>query len=289
MARPETAIATTLYYDILGEPVTVTVPDPDLRAAVTRVLSGFTPPAGVPVRGGTPYTLERTADGFWSVSRPGAGFNTNGDLTDALLALEWQLVMDALARRTDLFHLHGAALAAPDARTGLVIVGESGSGKTTLVLALLRAGFLPFSDDVALMEPETLMLRPFPRAFHVRQPSRPLLATLGMTAREFDTAPPGFFIPSRWATAPAPVRVVLFPSLRPEEPPRLVPFAPAESARALLAQTATLTGASRLALATAARLTARAHCYRLFSGDLTATVALITGVLRDLTANEDAP
>ncbi len=266
---------------VLGRPIQVMVPDDAVRAAVTRVLSGFAAPdlhAGGDTANGATYTLDRTEEGFWSVSGPLAGFNTNGGLTDGLLALEYQIVTDALARHTGLFHLHGAALATPDGGAGVLVVGESGSGKTTLVLALLRRGFVPYSDDVALMEPDTLALRPFPRAFHVRQPSLSLLARLGMAAAAFADAPPGFYLPPRWAVAPVPVRVVLFPALRPDAPPALAPLAPAESAALLLAQSATLAvpGAVRLALGTVARLTTHARCYRLYSGDLVATLDRVT-------------
>lgn len=292
MTPPTETAAPPLRLRLLDAPVTVTVPDPVVHLAATRVLSGFVSPVGAvgaDDAAHVPYTLARNEDGYWSVSRPGAGFVANGDLTDGLLALEWQLVMDVLSRCTDLFHLHGAALVAPDGRTGVLVVGESGSGKTTLVLALLRGGYLPYSDDVALMAPDTLALRPFPRAFHIRQPSRPLLEALGMAAREFEDAPPGFYIPPRWATTTAPVRVVLFPTLRPDAPPRIEPLAPSASAALLLAQTASLAGASRLALAATARLTAQARCVRLFSGDLAATVALVDALVHDAAGGETAP
>jgi len=259
-----------LRCDLLGYCAYITIPDPAAYDAAAQVLGAFRPARAIPVDA-PHYTL--TCDyGLWTVSRPGTRFATDGELTNGLLALEWQLVTDALAARSDLFHLHAAALATPDNGAGVLIVGDSGSGKTTLVLALMQRGFLPYSDDVALLDPSTLRLRPFPRAFHVREGTYALLDD-GPGAPTWDeaTMPHGFFLPPQYATASAPVRLVLFPTLRPGQPLELVPLGPGESAPLLLTQTLTLTESPTLALGTAARLTGAADCYRLFTGDLTAT------------------
>ncbi len=139
------------------------------------------------------------------VSRNGSGFGTDTEMTSGLLALEWHLVTDALAKQTAFFHLHGAALATPNGQSGLLIVGESGSGKTTLMLALMQRGFLPYSDDVTLIEPEMLLPPSVPRAFHLREGTRSLLqerpdAPLG----DFERLPPGFLLPHATPRHPRP-------------------------------------------------------------------------------------
>jgi len=271
-----------LRYRILTHAVEIDVPDATMRDAVARVLGHFTTDDGSVAEERVQYTLARSDDQRWMVSRLGSGFGTDTEMTSGLLALEWHLVTDALAKQTAFFHLHGAALATPDGRSGLLVVGESGSGKTTLMLALMQRGFLPYSDDVALIEPQSLLLHPFPRAFHLREGTRSLLgersdAPLG----DFERLPPGFLLPPRYASAPAPVRFVVFPSLRLGHPPQFVPLAPAESATMLLSQSLTLTGTPALALGTAARLTATARCGRLFMGDLAATADLVVALVTD--------
>jgi len=268
-----------LRYRILTHAVEIDVPDATMRDAVARVLGHFTPDDGSVAEERVQYTLTRSNDQRWMVSRLGSGFGTDTEMTSGLLALEWHLVTDALAKQTAFFHLHGAALATPDGRSSLLVVGESGSGKTTLMLALMQRGFLPYSDDVALIEPESLLLHPFPRAFHLREGTRSLLgersdAPLG----DFERLPPGFLLPPRYASTPAPVRFVVFPMLRLGHPPQFVPLAPAESATMLLSQTLTLTGTPALALRTAARLTEIARCGRLFMGDLAATADLVVAL-----------
>lgn len=284
-----------LRYRILTHAVEIDVPDAAMRDAVARVLGHFTPDDGDADDGGmaterVQYTLVRSSEQRWMVSRSGSGFGTDTEMTSGLLALEWHLVTDALAKQTTFFHLHGAALATPGGQRSVLVVGESGSGKTTLMLALMQRGFLPYSDDVALIEPESLLLHPFPRAFHLREGTRALLrerpdAPLG----DFARLPPGFLLPPRYASAPAPVRFVVFPSLRLGQPPEFVPLTPAESATMLLSQTLTLTGTPVLALGTAARLTVAARCGRLFMGDLAATADLVAALTTEGPAPSPAP
>jgi hypothetical protein len=58
--------------------------------------------------------------------------------------------------------LHAAA-AAWD-RRGIIFPGPPDAGKTTLVAGLTRVGFAYLSDEAALIDPQTGLLHPFPRA-----------------------------------------------------------------------------------------------------------------------------
>jgi hypothetical protein len=49
----------------------------------------------------------------------------------------------------------------------LLLLADSGSGKTTLTLGLMERGWQPLADDLALIDLQTLRVRPFPRCFHV--------------------------------------------------------------------------------------------------------------------------
>lgn len=285
MTETNTADYPLPRYQVLSHAVEIDVPDAAMREAATQILRAFTADEGA--KSGTParYTLARTDGGRWTIAAPGSSFGTDSSMTSGLLALEWHLITDALARQTTFFHLHGAALATPDGRSGLLVVGESCSGKTTLMLALMQCGFLPYSDDITLMEPETLLLHPFPRAFHLREGTLALLRERpDAPVWDLGDMPPGFFLPPRYASVPTPVRFVLFPTLRLGQPPEIVPLAPAESAPMLLSQTLTLAGTPALALGTAARLTTAARCARLFTGDLTATADLVTALTADTSA-----
>lgn len=266
-------IAPVHAYDLLGYRAAVGVEQPDARAAVRSILRGFGP---VDLDPDFPrYDLADTARG-WQVRVDGAVVQPDADFAIALGALEWHLVTAALGHRDDLFHLHGASLCAPLQRAGIVLVGASGKGKTTLTLGLMLRGFVPFGDDIALIDPETLELQTLRRAFHVAEDTSRLLEPLAGGEVRWDTdGPADYLSPPQWAERAAPVRWLLFVDYRPGHSPQLVPLSPAESATAILTQTLSLTSAPRLALATCGRLTERVACYRFITGDLAASVAIL--------------
>jgi hypothetical protein len=154
-----------------------------------------------------------------------------------------------------------------------------------MTLGLMMRGFVPFSDDVVLVDPEGLQLNPLPRAFHVEEDTwRVLVPLTGPLARE-DAGPPGYFVPPQWAVTPVPVGWVLMTEYRPNQAPALLPVPPAQVATALLEQSSSLTRVPRLSLTTARRITEQAHCYRFLVGDPLASVALV----QQMTAARERP
>ena len=264
-------------YNVLGSWVEVRTSSPSARRAVTNLLRGFAggkkPPHHVePV---AQYSLTLDDGLFWQVGAGEVVPCVSCQLNNALTLLEWQIVMDALGRRDDLFYLHGAALATPASREGVVLIGESGSGKTTLALGLMLRGFTPFNDDVTLIAPDTLELQSFRRSFHLEEGTRGLLHPLAVPASwDLDAEPRGYFLPPVWAAGGVPVRYVLFPSFQAGAAPELTRLTAPEAAGALLAHTS-LQRAPGRGLATVARLTAQAACYRLRTGDLALSAAVV--------------
>ena len=226
------------------------------------------------------YALARQSEDAWVLMRDDVGLRTDADLATAVLALEWQIVTDAIDRRRDLFHLHGAALATPDGTAALLIVGVSGSGKTTLTLGLMAAGFRPFGDDVIFLDPSSLALLPLRRAFHVRAPTRGLVPLPEWDAPWTDPTGTRWYLPPRWATAPSPpITAIVFPEVQPDAALSLAPLTPAEGAHRLLSHSVTLDASPALALSSVRLLTTQATCYRLTVGDPLATVAEVCALV----------
>ena len=69
-----------------------------------------------------------------------------------------QVALFRILLRHDLFCTHASGASAGNA--GILFSGESNSGKTTLVMALLTEGCKYFSDDMVLINPNTMMLLP---------------------------------------------------------------------------------------------------------------------------------
>ncbi len=261
-------------YDVLGYRVAIGVSSVEADAAVRVALCGFGPIAVTPGPSLPRYDLVATPTN-WQVRVDGAVIHTGDDFLSALRTLESRVVRAALDRRDDMFQLHGAALCLPTERVGLVLAGDSGCGKTTLAMGLMLRGFIPFSDDVALVEPATLELRALRRAFHINDEVWSRLEALGQSAPPPCDGPVGYFSPPQWAERPVPVRWVLFPQYVPDQPPELTPLAASEAATAILRHSISLSRAARVALGTMARLIERAGCYRLDVGNLAASVALV--------------
>ncbi len=262
--------------------VAVIVPDPADRAAVDAILGGF-PRIDAGAADEATYALRRDAMGAWEFWSGGTRTHQATTLEDGLLALEWQVVTDLLARTDDRFHLHGAALADPSGTLSVLVLGESGVGKTTLTLALVAAGFRPYTDDVILLAPESLIPMTFERAFHVDATTRALVDALPHDpAWEVPGVPDGYFLPATWAREPLPVRAVIVPKARDHARPLLVGMPVAEAATTILTFSGSLEHAPALALRTAARLTATAPCFALYAGPLARTAQFLAEAVEGL-------
>lgn len=266
-----------MRYRLLDYPVTVTARDPEASAALRAMLRGFPEhddfdcPAG--------YALSREQRGGWNVDVRGFRTVQGGTLADAVIALEWQLISDLLSRPSGLFQLHGAALSTPSGLSSLLILGASGAGKTTLTLALMARGFAPLTDDLIFIGPDSLAPEPFQRAFHIDLSTLALIEGLPEgPSWQSDGLPPGYGLPTHWGKGRSPVGAIFFPTVHPNEAPAVTALSIAEATATLLPFSATLDQSPELALAVAARLTGRATCYVLRSGDLAATTDLVARV-----------
>jgi hypothetical protein len=261
--------------DVLGYRASIGASSEPVRGSLRSIFQGFSSSNGSVIDALPRFDLIEPVPGTWQVLADGERVHEGDALPAAMGLLEWRVVTAALRARNDLFHLHGASLCLPTERSGIVLVGGSSRGKTTLAMGLILRGFVPFADDVTLMEPQSLQLRAFKRAFHVDESTWPLLQPLGGPATAPRESPAGYFSPPQWAEQSVPVRWVLLPEYRPQQKPELIPLTPTELAGALVQQTISFGGSSRMALSTAARITARVRGYRFLTGDLLTTVGVV--------------
>lgn len=80
--------------------------------------------------------------------------------------LEWMITCNTLSHLQEFFQLHAGAVV----KGGKVILlpAGHGSGKTTLTLSLTKNRYRCLSDDIVLINPESLMVIPFPRSFLIK-------------------------------------------------------------------------------------------------------------------------
>jgi hypothetical protein len=89
----------------------------------------------------------------------------------------WHVHAETFRRTGSFFLVHAGTVVAPNGR-GVVLPGASEAGKTTLVMGLVRAGFGYLSDEVAVIDPVTRRLYPYPKSLSVKEGSWPLFSDL---------------------------------------------------------------------------------------------------------------
>jgi len=251
--------------------------DPDARHCLVGLYGQF--PDSDPTEPAVAAVLEGDhAGGFHWMLAEKAG--TASELSGALLSLEASLCEAIIRAQQRSISVHAATLRS--GASAVLIAGRSGAGKSTLSMAMARRGFAVASDDVTLVQPDTVNVLPIPRCFHLDDRSVALLKADGL---QFPPARAGssFLAPSDFgATATQPCRagVLVFLSGPREERPRLTPLPQAEMAARLLQETGMGPLSNRETVGVLSRLAAGASCYKLIPGPLASTADALAELIR---------
>jgi len=161
--------------------------------------------------------------------------------------VEWALTEAAMAALGHFFQIHAGVVV--HRGRACLLVGRPDAGKTSLVLGLAARGGAIFTDEVALVEPRSLQVNPFPRDLIVHRGTQQLFSE-----RIETTAPPPWkiFADYRYLSPadlafqesdqPATSGRLVFPVLRPGIGVSHRPLGQAEAARRLLEQSFDLAG-----------------------------------------------
>ncbi|MDN5604327.1 MAG: hypothetical protein L0G59_02725, partial [Kocuria sp.] len=89
------------------------------------------------------------------------------------------VTLELIRRHIGRMHLfHAAALMRPETGQVIALVGPSGRGKTTASRALARAGWVYLSDETCAIDPETLVVLPYPKPLSIiEKPGEPKTQT----------------------------------------------------------------------------------------------------------------
>lgn len=151
------------------------------------------------------------------------------------MGLNWMVGTSA-----DQFLVFHSGLVARD-NMAVIMPGESGRGKSTLTAGLAYSGWRMFSDEFALLRPETLELMPYPRPVSLKNQSIDVLSARvpeDRFSRVYANTPKGtirYLRPPEESLAeshrPAEPLMILFPEYNPaaesrvEEAPKIEAFA----------------------------------------------------------------
>lgn len=86
--------------------------------------------------------------------------------------LEYQIYNLLIDRLSDYYLIHGGVVSHNN--KAILLPARSGGGKTTLIAALLKNGFRYLTDEIAVIEPQTSTVHPFPKPLNIKIGSLPL-------------------------------------------------------------------------------------------------------------------
>jgi hypothetical protein len=165
---------------------------------------------------------------------------------DQVAALIHSLLKEiAIERHAFLLEIHGAVVS--DGQNCLILPAAMRSGKTTLTAALIRSGFQYFSDDVALLEKQTLRVRPFPLSLIIKEGAETALSSFYPDLASFpahlrkDALTVRYLIPPEGSLPDdlgkgLPIRWIVFPEYTPAGQSSLKPLKRSDAFRRLLAE-----------------------------------------------------
>lgn len=279
-ASEEKTASTPLHLEICGVTVSVEGLDAALRERLADVLNPFVIAPSSPRDEATGARLRVwwvQDENGWRLAPDDYTSQFFGDPQRLVTQLEWQAMVHAHELSAGLALFHGAALARGN--DVVLLLGETRAGKTTLTLGLMQRGWLPLTDDVLVVDRESLCISAFPRCFHVsreiaaRLADRTLLEWLGNCAAEGEEE---YARPVRWAEEARPPTCIVTVERRADGPSECSPISYAEAASRLAASTLANRLGKRERVAVAAHLAAGARrCVRLVNGDLDGALDLI--------------
>lgn len=172
---------------------------------------------------------------------------------------------------------------------GVLFVGPGRSGKTTLMARLLYEGFAVQGDDTVVLRGGFAMA--VPRRFRVRRGTLALVPQLSSRAPAWalEGPPNGYHVVVvdpvelgfAWRIAPVPVDVVFFLVPGHGSPSRVIPYARYRMAHLLMSESVPPAEGARGLIREIATLVGRADCYVLELGELDSAVTAVNAVLAD--------
>lgn len=198
--------------------------------------------------------------------------------------LEVELDLFIADQVNDRYLLHAGAVSRNE--KGIILPGPSESGKSSLSLALTSKGYRYLSDELAVLDPSSGELHPFPKPVSIKDKSVfPDIVQndnfwLGPENGDEGNERPVWYVhpedvASGSISPPVPVRYIIFPRYNPDEAPRLQALRPDEALRKLIDNSVNFARFGRNGLRLLSALVADARCFSLSVNGLAATTSLI--------------
>ena len=190
--------------------------------------------------------------------------------------LEAAINQQVLQTHAEYFQLHAGVMARDNG--AVVFTGKSGTGKTTLAAALLARDWKYVCDEFALINPDSLLVYPFPKPLSIKQSGLDLIRELELPICDRDWVSPKvdrrftFVVPweirADCLAAPCAINVILFATRREHMPPRLTRLSDSEAAMTLYRLGLNTHNLKRAGFDAAVSLARRTRCFEVNLGSL---------------------
>jgi hypothetical protein len=267
--------ATEDSFCVLGFPFVLRTNRCDLRDAIVRLYQQFLSPSIAESRVEAVFSSE--SDGFrWRLGDKTAAAL---DLQSALWGLESALCEAIIRSQQHWIAVHAATVYTD--HSAVMLLGPSGAGKSTLSIAVSKRGFTLATDDVALVDPQTLNIHPIPRCVHLDAQSVRLLEAEGFhfpeTWERFS-----FLAPVDLDTKPIPrcrAGLLIYISGARAQHPDIRLISQSEMAARLLSETGQGPLTDSETIHVLARLSSFAACFNLIPGSLSETANAVADLI----------
>lgn len=264
----------------LGLSFTVAIGDDDVRAHVEQILA----PLRDHCEPGRVYSVLDRADAGgreYELHLDDHHLMTTTSASHVVRDLVRSVNREAVVASPELVFLHASAV--EHQGVAAIFPAAQDSGKTTLAAGLTRAGLRYVSDELVAIEPESLVVRPYPKPMSFDPGSWPLFP-------EVRPAAPDHLLDLQWQVTPAAFGAdaiaancrpgfVVFPLYEQGVVTSLRAIGPAEALMSLAGNALNLRELGAVGAAALASVADRCPAYRLAVGDLDAACQLVLDLL----------
>lgn len=197
--------------------------------------------------------------------------------------IEWAINWHIMLYHPRFYQIH-AGVVEVDGQ-GVILPASPGSGKTTLTAGLVRSGWRYLSDEFALIDPDDLKLRAYPKALCLKEGSFPVIDAMGLQTsrrRDYQKGQKGrvtfvkpFELNGDRIGGRCPVRFVIFPKYAEGQRARLTEISRAEAVLRLNEVSFNFAKFRSAGVRIMADVVRDARVYELAAGELDETVDLV--------------